>query len=64
MGSWSGNEVPLIEKEINFLNELIDSMIGIHYIEHKAYLKELILYKEKYKQKVLVREYLENRDLS
>ena len=39
-------------------------MSGIHYIEHKAYLKELILNKEKYKQQVLVREYLENRDLS
>lgn len=63
-GSWSGSEVPLIEKEIIFLNELIDSMSGIHYIEHKAYLKELILNKEKYKQQVLVREYLENRDLS
>ena len=62
--SWSGSEVPLIEKEIIFLNELIDSMRGIHYIEHKAYLKELILNKEKYKQQVLVREYLEDRDLS
>lgn len=64
MTSWSGSEVPLIEKEINFLNELINSMSGIEYIEHKAYLKELILNKEKYKQKVLVREYLEDRDLS
>lgn len=62
--SWSGSEVPLIEKEIIFLNELIDSINGIDYIEHKAYLKELILNKEKYKQKVLVREYLEDRDLS
>lgn len=62
--SWSGSEVPLIEKEIIFLNELIDSMSGIHYIEHKAYLKELILNKEKYKQQVLVSEYLEDRDLS
>jgi hypothetical protein len=62
--SWSGSEVPLIEKEIIFLNELIDGINGIDYIEHKAYLKECILNKEKYKQQVLVREYLENRDLS
>lgn len=62
--SWSGSEVPLIEKEIIFLKELIDSMRGIKYIEHKAYLKELILNKEKYKQQILVREYLEDRDLS
>lgn len=64
MKSWSGSQVPLIEKEIIFLNELIDSMNGIDYIEHKAYLKELILNKEKYKQQVLVLEYLEDRDLS
>lgn len=62
--SWSGSEVPLIEKEISFLNQLIDNISGIDYIEHKAYLKELIFNKEKYKQQVLVREYLEDRDLS
>lgn len=62
--SWSGSEVALIEEEIIFLNELIDSISGIHYIEHKAYLKEIVLNKEKYKQQVLVREYLEDIDLS
>ncbi|WP_010296712.1 hypothetical protein [Clostridium senegalense] len=61
---WSGSEVPLIEEEISFLSELINSINGIDYIEHKAYLKELILSKEKQKQQALVGEYLEDRDLS
>lgn len=61
---WSGSQVPIIEKEIKFLDELINSMSGIHYIEHKAYLKELILNKEKYKQQVLVQEYLYDMDIS
>lgn len=62
--SWSGSEVPLIEKEINFLSELTDSINGIDYIEHKAYLKELISKEEKYKQQVLIQEYLDDSDLS
>lgn len=61
--SWSGSMVPYIENEIKFLNELISKINGIDYIEHKAYLKDIILNKEKYKQQVLVREYLEERDL-
>lgn len=62
--SWSGSAVPLIEEEISFLSELINNINGIDYIEHKAYLKDLILDKQRDKQQVLVREYLEDRDLS
>lgn len=62
--SWSGSEVPLIEDEITFLDQLMKSINSIDYIEHKAYLKDCIAHKEKYKQDVLVREYLEEQDLS
>ncbi len=57
--SWSGSEVPLIEKEIEFLKDLKRSLKG-GFINHKAYLKELINRKEKYKKEVLLREYIEN----
>lgn len=62
--SWSGSEVPLIEREIEFIKELINSINGIDYLMHKAYLKDILVNKEKYKQNILVREYLDDMDLS
>lgn len=58
--SWSGSEVPLIEKDIEFLQKLLDEISGVDYLEHKLYLKERIRGKKQYKQKVLKREYMEN----
>lgn len=60
--SWSGSEIPLINKKIKFLEELHSSLKGIDYIEHKKYLKECIASEESYKEKVEMREYLENID--
>ena len=60
--SWSGSEIPLIDKKIKFLEELYSSLKGIDYIEHKKYLKECIASEESYKEKVEMREYLENVD--
>lgn len=60
--SWSGSEIPLIDKKIKFLEELHASLKGIDYIEHKKYLKECIASEESYKERVEIREYLENVD--
>lgn len=38
--SWSDSEVPLIEKKIDFLSDLIMILKGADFIEHRAYLKE------------------------
>lgn len=62
--SWSGSEVPIIEKKIDFLSDLITSFKGIDFIEHRAYLKERKNSYEQYKQDILVREYLENDDIA
>ena len=55
-----GYEVPLIEKDIEFLQKLADEIAGVDYLEHKLYLKEWISDKKQYKQKVLKREYMKN----
>lgn len=60
--SWSGSQIPYIEEDIKFLEELLNSINGIEYIEHKLYLKENISFKEKYKQQILVDEYIDDID--
>lgn len=62
--SWSGSEVPLIDKKIDFIKELISELKGFTFIEHRAYLKETMNTYEKYKQSVLIKEYLEDLDLA
>ena len=54
--------ITLIEKDIEFLQKLLDEISGVDYLEHKLYLKEWIRGKKQYKQKVLKREYMENFD--
>lgn len=63
-GSWSGSEVPQIDRKIDFLNDLITELKGAKFIQHRAYLKERKNVFEKYKQSVLVQEYLEDLDLA
>ena len=62
--SWWGSQIPHIEKDIEFLNELLSDLNGFEYLEHRAYLKENITSLEKYKQNILIREYLEELDLA
>ena len=57
--SWSGSEVPLIEKQITFLTELSEALKGFQFIEHRARLSECIQWKQEYKQRVLMKEFLE-----
>lgn len=58
--SWSGSEVALIEKDINYLQSIVDDLRGIKYLEHKAYSHEYIDNRVRYKEKVLLEEYLDN----
>ncbi|MCM1048763.1 MAG: hypothetical protein NC433_10085 [Clostridiales bacterium] len=62
--SWSGSEVPLIEKKIDFLSDIITALKGVEFVEHRAYLKERKNSYEHYKQDILIREYLENSDIA
>ena len=57
--SWSGSEVPIIERKIEFLQELTKTLNELDYLEHRNYLKNRIRQLEKYKQTVLKKEYIE-----
>ncbi len=60
--SWSGSEIPLIIEKIDFLRLLKENLKGIDYIDHRKYLEDYCMKLEKYKEKVEIREYLENAD--
>lgn len=59
--TWSGSEVPILENKIAFLESLKNSLPGIVYIEHRAYLSEYIQCLQDYKEKVLLQEFIETR---
>ena len=58
--SWSGSQIPLINNKIELLQSLNKQISGLDYLEHKAYLEEIIKKLEEYKDKVEISEYLEN----
>lgn len=57
--SWSGSLVPLLDKEINFLNSLLDIFEDIKYISHALVITTRIDYLKKRKEKELLSDYLE-----
>lgn len=58
--SWSGSQIPLINNKIDLLQSLNKQIFGLDYLEHKAYIEERIKGLEEYRDKVEIREYLEN----
>lgn len=60
--SWSGSEIPLIDKKILFLKGLKESLKGIDYIQHRNYLNDKIEALQSYRKQVELRKYIENID--
>ena len=56
--SWTGSLVPLLDKEINFLNSLLDIFEGIKYISHALVITTRIDSLRKQKEKELLSDYL------
>ena len=54
--SWSGSELPLIQNKIDFLTELKEHLTYISYLQHKAFINELIEDIENYKEKTEIEE--------
>lgn len=57
--SWSGSLIPLLDKEINFLNSLLDIFEGIKYISYALVITTRIDSLKKQKEKELLSDYLE-----
>lgn len=56
--SWSGSEVPLIEKKRKFIKELLGELHGINFIEHRDYLQKEIKRLDDYIDEVQINEIL------
>ena len=56
--SWSGSEVPVIEKQKEFIAKVNKELHGIEYLDHKRYLEEREERLEEYIKEVQIREYL------
>lgn len=40
--SWSGSEVPIIQKRINYLKRLLPLLNGLDFLNHKKYIEDEI----------------------
>lgn len=59
--SWSGSQVPILENQISFLENLKNELTGFAYVEHRAYLAERIQHIRKEKENVVLQEFIEAR---
>ena len=57
--SWTGSEIPLLSKEVEFYEKLLSNITDLKFIRHKNYLSERIRDKKTEIKKVEKREYLE-----
>jgi hypothetical protein len=55
---WSGSEVPLIQKQIDYLNHLLPLLNGLDYLNHRKYIEDEIENKKKYMDKIEIDEIL------
>ena len=59
--SWSGSQIPLLDRDIVFLDTLMksESLKGINFIDHREYLESYKASLKKRKKDILVREFQE-----
>ena len=56
--SWSGSEVPIIEKRIKIVDNVISLLPGVQYVEHRKVLKGKKRELEKHRDQVELREFI------
>ena len=57
--SWSGSEIPLINSELDFLEELKQELRGIDFIEHRAHISSEIQSLRAYKSRIEAEDFIE-----
>ena len=58
--SWTGSELPIIDKLIKRLESLKDRFKGIDFLEHRDYIDNVIKEMERKREDIEIREYMEN----
>ncbi|MGX1901612.1 nSTAND3 domain-containing NTPase [Thermolongibacillus altinsuensis] len=58
--SWSGSEVPVIERRISYYKKLLLLCNNIHLLNHRSYIENKILFLETEMKKVKIREFLDD----
>lgn len=59
MRAWSGSEIPLLKKDIEVYEKLLENIRGIKFIKHKKYLEEQIKYLKERIKKIEKEEYID-----
>ena len=57
--SWSGSEIPLIDKRLDFLDNLRTQLKGIDFAEHRAWISEWIQDIRNYKSRIEAEEFMD-----
>ena len=57
--SWSGSEIPLIDKQLDFLDNLRTQLKGIDYAEHRAWISEWIQNARNYRSRIEAEEFMD-----
>ncbi len=55
---WSGSEIPIIDKEIEFYKKILNLLEDIELLEHRIFINEIITRREKYKKQRKIDEFL------
>lgn len=58
-GSWSGSQVPIIQKQIDCFEKILSFLDSIEFIEHRAYISECIENLQKSKNRAMMEDWSE-----
>jgi len=60
LSSWSGSELPQIDKRLKFLEAISELLVGAKFIEHKQYVVDFVSGLKLYRKRIQIREFLED----